>query len=686
MTRTHLPVWTLLLASLIVGAADAQVLSEQKLLDAASFGTPGYLMTYQTTFTRDTSRGDPAGLIVDMPYLWSVLGQRWSTPRNWTSSNAFALKLENLNSAPARLVLRFETNSNFSAFDQHLVVIPGLETVTIVYDLDLSAVRAFGLKSLPSGYATPHMQLVANSTVNLGSIHGWQFYNRGTNPVRLRVWDVKRIHIDTSAVGRVDAYGQPAFGTWPGKITSLSDFATQRAAEEIDLNSHPGPGGLQGTGSLPSQPPSSKWRTLRLPSGKWYFVHPSGKLFWSMGITTVRATEGTPLAGREPLFMELPERFPGSPHYQTILVNGSPIETVNFATHNLELKNGAGWQAVFASQAVRRLKSWGFNTIGDWTEPRVLAQSDVPYIVGVTTNEFPTRVRTPISARTVPDPFDPAFRSFVADALASAIAPHNGRPEFLGVYVDGELPWGYQDTHRNRAILAIMVLKSPASQPARQAFITLLQKQYRSLTVLNTAWGTSFPTWASIGDPGPGATAVALSDCRAFVSQFATQYYYAVSRAFTTSGCTGLYLGSREGWQTTPEVVAVANRYVDVFSMGIYQRPELINWAFPGIDKPLLLSEFSFGSTDRGMWHPGPVPNVSQSARAAIMREFFLAALQTKKIVGAHWFQYMDQHVSGRFDGENYNMGFVTTADTPHSEMVTAARSLGASLYSIRGQ
>lgn len=671
--------------SLLAAGANAQLISESKLLDAGQILNNGYLTTYQATFTRDTSKGDAAGLNVQLPNQWSLLGQRWNAAKNWAASNAFGVKIENLENSPARLVIRFEDTADYQGFEQQLIVIPALETIQIVYDLDVSTVRAYGLKSLPSGYATPHVHLAQTSAIDLRQIYGWQLYNRGTNPVRLRVWDAKLLKVDTDPIGLIDRFGQPAFGTWDGKITGPTDMAAQRAEEDADLALNPGPGGLQGSTTLPSQAPSNRWRTIRYPSGRWYLVHPSGRLFWSMGITTVRYSEGTPLTGREMLFQQLPLRVQSSPHYGTLLRNGQQIETVNFASANLEAKYGSNWRSEFSSRALDRVKSWGFNTLGDWADPSILPQSDVPYLLGITTNEFPTRLPTTINSRTLPDPFDPSFPGFVANRLALAIAGHNGRPEFMGVYVDGELPWGAMDSNRNRDLIAFMVLNSPDAQPAKRVLMSMLRRKYGSISRLNRSWGTSFTSWRTVTDPGLGIRPIAHSDLREFVAAYALKYYRTVANAFTATGCTGLYFGSREGWQSTPEVAKAAARFVDVFSMGIYQRPELVDWDFGGIDKPVIVSEFSFGATDRGSWNPGPVSTTSQDDRSNLMRDFYLTALQSNKVVGAHWFQYFDQHASGRFDEENYNMGFVSIADNPHREMVSVARSIGGSLYSIRG-
>lgn len=42
---------------------------------------------------------------------------------------------------------------------------------------------------------------------------------------------------------------------------------------------------------------------------------------------------------------------------------------------------------------------------------------------------------------------------------------------------------------------------------------------------------------------------------------------------------------------------------------------------------------------------------------------------------------YADHPLTGRFDGENYQIGFVDTCDTPYPETITASRDMGQMLY-----
>ena len=41
----------------------------------------------------------------------------------------------------------------------------------------------------------------------------------------------------------------------------------------------------------------------------------------------------------------------------------------NFYTANLERKFGADWRKRWREETAQRLEAWGFNTIGNWSEP-----------------------------------------------------------------------------------------------------------------------------------------------------------------------------------------------------------------------------------------------------------------------------------------------------------------------------
>jgi len=60
-------------------------------------------------------------------------------------------------------------------------------------------------------------------------------------------------------------------------------------------------------------------------------------------------------------------------------------------------------------------------------------------------------------------------------------------------------------------------------------------------------------------------------------------------------------------------------------------------------------------------------------------------AASNPNCVGVHWFTLYDQSALGRFDGENYNIGFFDVCHRPYTELVDAAASSHAALYAVAG-
>jgi hypothetical protein len=76
----------------------------------------------------------------------------------------------------------------------------------------------------------------------------------------------------------------------------------------------------------------------------------------------------------------------------------------------------------------------------------------------------------------------------------------------------------------------------------------------------------------------------------------------------------------------------------------------------------------------------------NQQQRAEAYYQYVKGALENPQIVGTHWFQYSDQAFTGRFDGENYQIGFIDICDNPYPEIVAAARKIGYHMYKLRSE
>ena len=114
------------------------------------------------------------------------------------------------------------------------------------------------------------------------------------------------------------------------------------------------------------------------------------------------------------------------------------------------------------------------------------------------------------------------------------------------------------------------------------------------------------------------------------------------------------------------------------YTPDVFQAPE-------GFDAPVMIGEFHFGTiTERGVWGGGLCTGMDIEHVTDLFQSYAAEAVKNPLMVGAHWFKFSDQPLTGRKDGENYRIGFVDVADTPYPEMVKACRALAEGMYPLR--
>jgi hypothetical protein len=575
---------------------------------------------------------------------------------------------------------------------------PG-KTVHVVTPLGLNPMDV-GMRGLP---------METNGLTSLGSagagafdlrhITAFQvFMHAPSGPKTLVLSNFRLISMTASLDGIVDAWGQYAKQDWPGKLHSESDFAERRNAEAEELQKNPVLPGLDRFGGWAAGPAlrATGWFRTEKVGGKWWLVTPEGRLFFSLGMDCVNSDGKTFLTGREKMFARLPERNgPLGRFYGRVSgAHSGPVkegETFDFLGANLERKYGPGAESTWRDLSLRRLRAWGFNTIGNWSDPALWASDRVPYVVTLGIGGNHARVASGQDYwGTMHDPFDPQFGADARTAVSGVPARVTKDPWCLGWFIDNEISWGGGGTEEQRCGLALGSLAlDAASSPAKRALVGQLRASYSDVAALNAAWGTSFAGWDAVSRParlaGP-MNAARTRDLRAFVRAFAAQYFRTVRDAMKQAAPNHLYLGCRFAW-TTPEVADAGAEYCDVVSFNIYQ-PKLDparSAFFASLNKPCIIGEFHFGALDRGMFHTGLVATANQQERAATYVSYVRSVLDDPSFVGCHWFQYVDEPLTGRwFDGENYNIGFLTVTDTPYPEMVRAAKQVHGEAYARR--
>ncbi len=98
---------------------------------------------------------------------------------------------------------------------------------------------------------------------------------------------------------------------------------------------------------------------------------------------------------------------------------------------------------------------------------------------------------------------------------------------------------------------------------------------------------------------------------------------------------------------------------------------------------PIIVGEWHFGALDAGLPASGIGHVPDQTARGQAFRVYLEDAAAKPWCVGVHYFQLYDQSAIGRFDGENYNIGFVDVCNRPYAPLMAAARASHERLYQV---
>ena len=489
----------------------------------------------------------------------------------------------------------------------------------------------------------------------------------------------------------VDEFGQFKHGEWPGKVHNETELKQAKAREDEWLARHgndfPDRDKWGGWAKGPKLEATGFFRTQKV-NGTWWLVDPDGRLFFSHGIDCVGLGQETGVGLREKYFESLPD--PNGPFkscYGTgwgwgtkgVYKAGTRHSNYDFHKANRMRMYGDGWLEEFCARAHRRLNAWGVNTVANWSNSKVYLMRQTPYTV--TFSPHGPMIEGSVGYwGKFRDPFSKEFEeSLKAEVEKQRKDGTTDDPWCIGFFVDNELSWGDGEDSLGRATLC-----SPAKQPAKQRMLLWLQEKYGTTEKLNAAWETKYGGWAEMMDStNVPAAKLCVSDLEAFHQVVAEKYFKTIADAIHSVAPHRLYLGCRIAWGRE-SVFRASAKYCDVVSVNTYKFKPERDLPEGSVDRPMIVGEFHFGALDRGMLHTGLVFTTSQQERASCYRKYVECALRHPRYIGTHWFQWQDQPVTGRFDGENYQIGFLDVCDQPYPELVEAARKVGAEMYRIR--
>jgi len=484
----------------------------------------------------------------------------------------------------------------------------------------------------------------------------------------------------------IDEFGQFIHRDWPGKTHSLEELKAHGKSENMDIAANPGPDDRNQYGGWTAGPKLKATDFFRAEKykGKWWLVDPEGRLFWSHGIDCVHANTATPITDRENYFTWLPEKdspfaeFYGwgswGPHGY---YKGKTYRSYDMFRANLIRKYGKNYSGIFNHNTHRRLKSWGLNTIANWSDSKIFLMRRTAYTDNASFDSPRIEGSTGYWGKFY-DVFDPAFSSNLIKRLERAKTTSANDPWCIGYFVHNEIAWG------DELSLALAALASPADQPAKKVFLSDLKAKYKTIDKLNAAWQSEYKSWDDLlkRTDRPDRKK-AYDDLAGFYDKIADTYFKTIHDELEKVAPNQLYFGCRFAW-VNDRAARAAAKYCDVVCYNKYSYSVADHRLPDNIDKPIIVGEFHFGALDRGMFHTGLRKTVNQQDRAEKYRSYVRGALRNPYIVGTHWFQYKDQATTGRGDGENYQIGFVDICDKPYPEIIKAGRDVGYNLYEYR--
>ena len=382
--------------------------------------------------------------------------------------------------------------------------------------------------------------------------------------------------------------------------------------------------------------------SVRREGERWSLVTPQGKPFFSLGVCCL---------------------FQGPAH------NDYDPENPSYARWRY-YDSPESW----ADNSLRRLKIWGFTTVGGWSDYQDLRRSlEMP--IGFT----PVLHLGSTAGAPWWDMWDEQNVARMEDVARKQIVALRDDPRLIGYYSDNELGWW-------NATLFKMTLEQAPTSGQRQRLIQLLRNTYRDdwEKLLADFEPAQAENWDELARNGrlylrPGGNGMRVM--RRFLALLAGRYYQLAHDIIRKHDSHALILGDRYQSFYYPEVARAAAPHVDIVSTnlnahwndGTFLRCYL-DTLHKLTGKPILVSEIYMAAAENNSGNrntSGVFPVVaSQRERAVSTRNTLAALTRLPYVVGIDWFQYADEPTHGREDGENFNFGLVDIHNQPYAELV----------------
>lgn len=457
----------------------------------------------------------------------------------------------------------------------------------------------------------------------------------------------------------VDEFGQSNLLEWEGKIHSLDQLKNEWETEDKEIvptktiqrrNETTGEMAIitvavnqynysQYGGYLQAKGKATGFFHTEKIDGKWWFVDPEGYLFLSHGVDCVSPGGGgnvRDLDKRNGMYKELPPQN---------LNSNAQRRGVSFGAWNLFRRYGENYPEKSREMIIKRMDKWGLNTIANWSSAEVMNMNKKAFM-------FQLRdVGIEGGLMGLPDVYAADFALKVDAGCKASVESYKNNPWLIGYFTGNEPSWLEQEER-----LCGMILDGP-EKPIK----------------------TELKTWLTKGDTPERRKQFIFKTFRTFLET--------VDNSIKKYDPNHLNLGIRFGnvLGIDREILEICKDVFDVFSFNcydLYPKKEMMDRAADITGLPMIIGEYHFGTVDRGMAQSLWQVN-SQQERGVAYRYYTERAYAHPGLIGSAYFQWCDQDLTGRRDGENYNCGMVDVTDRPYQYQVEAVMETSKRLFDI---
>lgn len=472
--------------------------------------------------------------------------------------------------------------------------------------------------------------------------------------------------VKTGSPGLYVQYCQAEFAGEPPLVTGPAPVAPVKPCLPVTA--------LPQMGKSPSGG-SGFFRTERSADGVWQLVDPAGNYFFALGVDHVNFYK----------------------HY---------CEKLGYSPYHRQVSQLYGGPDNWADLTLRRLKDWGFNTLGaDSSEE--LRHRGLPHTESLALGTA-FAASSPLLERGnwtgFPDVFDPGWETFCRTEAQKKCAKWRNDPCLLGYFLDNELEYFGRVGGGSSAGLFGELMRQGPDHSGKRQLIAYLRGRHGSLDKFNLVWQQQLTDWGQLAAMTslPAVTPEAVAARDGFLDLLGERYFKVAVEAVRAADPNHLILGTRFAGNAPLWAWRAAGKYCDVVSFNKYPVFDLESLDLSALQadilsmhrrtggRPLMITEWSVLALDAGLpcRHGGGMRVDTQAERAGACRALQTLFLRLPCMVGSNYFMWADEPALGISPAfpEDGNYGLVDRNDRPYVELTEMFAALNPQAADLHGK